>query len=42
MFFLFFNGFSFLSFVTVAAGMKEAQEKLTGDAYRQIHVGDEL
>jgi len=26
----------------VAAGMKEAQEKLTGDAYRQIHVGDEL
>ncbi|KAG7264042.1 hypothetical protein CRUP_028744, partial [Coryphaenoides rupestris] len=26
----------------VAAMMKEAQEKLTGDAYRKSHVGDEL
>ncbi|KAJ3594372.1 hypothetical protein NHX12_003679 [Muraenolepis orangiensis] len=26
----------------VSAGMKEAQEKLTGDAYRKSHVGDEL
>lgn len=26
----------------VVASMKEAQEKLTGDAFRNAHVGDEL
>lgn len=26
----------------VVASMKEAQEKLTGDAFRTAHVGDEL
>ena len=26
----------------VVSGMKEAQEKLTGDAFRNTHVGDEL
>lgn len=27
---------------TVVSSMKEAQEKLTGDAFRQSHLGDEL
>lgn len=27
---------------SVVSGMKEAQEKLTGDAFKQGHTGDEL
>lgn len=31
-----------LLFLSVLSGMKEAQEKLTGDAFKQGHTGDEL
>lgn len=34
-------GFS-LPNLSVVQGMKEAQEKLTGDAFKQKHLGDEL
>jgi hypothetical protein len=37
-----FHTFPFTFYFAVVQGMKEAQERLTGDAFREKHLGDEL